>query len=115
VPQCVGTIIDFGDNLDVSCSGTVIRVDATGDGGGAVTGTYVRAGQAIPLATITGGYWKIPEGEFMTGSLSTSVNGVWQTPVIDYVEQFPPSGTFAFTDGIPTGSIVSVIWGAPLY
>ena len=79
------------------------------------TGTYVRAGQAIPLATITGGYWKIPEGEFMTGSLSTSVNGVWQTPVIDYIEQFPPSGTFAFVDGIPTGSIVSAIWGAPLY
>lgn len=28
VPQCTGTIIDWGSNLDVSCSGVVLRVDS---------------------------------------------------------------------------------------
>jgi len=31
-PLCTGTIIDWGNNLDVSCSGTVVRVDASGLG-----------------------------------------------------------------------------------
>jgi len=45
-----GTIIDFGDNLDVSVSGTVIHVDATGGAGGAAvyaTGTSVIASPTI--------------------------------------------------------------------
>lgn len=36
VPLCTGTITDWGDNLDISCSGVVLRVDAQAGGGGAV-------------------------------------------------------------------------------
>ncbi len=32
-PLCTGTVIDWGDNLDVSCSGTVLRVDVIGVSG----------------------------------------------------------------------------------
>lgn len=41
-PLCTGSIIDWGDNLDVSCSGTVLRVDASGGGGvvSSTTGTF---------------------------------------------------------------------------
>lgn len=112
VPLCTGTIIDWGGYLDVSCSGTVLRVDVDlGDGLG--TGTWFRAGEADPLETITGGYWKIPEGEFATGSLCLAVNGIWQTPVTDFSEQWPASGTFVFTGPIATGTVVAAQWGAP--
>jgi len=119
VPLCTGTIIDWGDNLDVTCSGSVIRVDAQAGGTsipsvvGIGTGTYVRAGECDPLETITGGYWRISEGEFVTGSLAVAFNGVWQTPVLDFVEQWPTSGTFTIVGNLPTGTVVSAQWGAP--
>lgn len=84
---------------------------ATGPAG--APGASVRAGQAVPLGARTETFWKIPEGQYTTGSLSTAVNGVWQTPVDDYTEQFAVSGTFEFVEANPTGTIVSAIWGAP--
>lgn len=103
-----------GDGVIATDEGDYAKVLITGStSGGAGTGTYVRAGEAQPLATITGGYWKIPEGEYMTGTLSVGVNGVWQTPVDDYLETYPSSGVFTLLDSVPTGSYVSVIWGAP--
>lgn len=101
----------IGDGVDAYNSGSYVAVNVPGYTGS--TGTYFRAGECVPIETITGGYWKIPEGEFSTGSLCLAVNGVWQTPVTDFAEQWPTSGTFAFGGDIPTGSVVSAQWGAP--
>jgi hypothetical protein len=107
----------IGAGVDAYNSGSYVAVSipgATGGSGvGVGTGTYFRAGECVPLETITGGYWQIPEGEFATGSLCLAVNGVWQTPVDDFTEQWPTSGTFAFISAVPTGSVVSAQWGAP--
>lgn len=155
-PLGTGTRIDWGDNLDVSISGTTVRVDGQAGGGGGsgsvivlddgsllgsaekldfigagvsavlnaetaeitISGgdsgsgsTYVRAGEANPLDTVTGIYWRVPDLEFATGTLSVAINGIWQTPVDEYSEQYPSSGTFVFDESPPTGSIVSAIWG----
>jgi hypothetical protein len=88
------------------------NVDVTGSAGGA--GTYVRSGEATPLFSPTGMYWKIPEGEYATGSLAVMANGVWQVPVIHFTEQYPQSGTFQFSESPETGTMVAAIWGAPV-
>lgn len=100
----------IGAGVQALDSGSYAAISIPGAGG---TGTYVRAGEAVPLATITGGYWKVPESEFMTGTLSVAVNGIWQTPIEDFTELYPSSGTFRFEGPLATGSIVSAIWGAP--
>jgi hypothetical protein len=69
----------------------------------------------LPLDTITGGYWQVPDEVYSTGSLAIMINGVWQIPVTDFQELHPPSGTFVVDgDGISTGSFVAAIWGAPV-
>jgi len=85
---------------------------ATGATGPPGAGGYIRAGKAVPLYSPTSQYWRVTEGSFSTGSLSLSVNGVWQTPADDFVEQHAESGTFQILVSPETGTIASVIWGA---
>jgi hypothetical protein len=103
------TELDFvGGGVTATLNGTVATIEVLGG-----TGTYVRAGSPTALASETGTAWQIPEGEFMTGTLSLMINGIWQEPVVDYQEQFAASGTFTLTEAPPTGSVFAVIWGAP--
>jgi len=112
VPRCSGSWVDFGNRLDVSCSGTVIRVDATASD---LAGDKVVVTQPSPLNTATGTYWLVPDEIFRTGSLGLAVNGLVQTPTIDYAEQYPGSGTFQFiSEGPPTGSFLTVWYGVTI-
>lgn len=107
------TAFDFvGAGVTATISGSWAQIEIGGGGGGSGS-TYVRAGQAVALGPATGVYWRVPDAVFATGTLSVAVNGVWQTPVDDYVEQHPSSGTFAFSETPPTGSTISAIWGVP--
>jgi hypothetical protein len=99
-----------GEKVETVISGTIAHIIHTGT---ASEATYLRAGAAIPLATPTGGYWKVPDGVFATGTLSIMLNGVWQRPIEDYQSQYPQSGTFEVYDQTPTGSQISAIWGVP--
>lgn len=73
---------------------------------------YQRVGEAVPFSSPTGQYWKIPEGEFKTGSVGVAfANGAVQIPSVDYDEQFAASGTIQFYQSPPTGSRVVVWWG----
>jgi len=118
-PLQTGTIFNFvGDGVTATISGTVANISIPGGGapGALVSGsTYVRAGNPDPLDTQTGGYWKVPDPEYATGTLSVSINGVWQQPTIDYQEQYPASGTFTMLAGLETGSLLSAIWGVPAF
>lgn len=99
-----------GDNIEVVVSGTYAHVIVADN-----LANYTRSGEALPLATITGGYWQVPDEVYSTGSLAIMINGVWQIPVTDFQELHPPSGTFVIDgDGISTGSFVAAIWGAPV-
>lgn len=98
-----------GDDIEAVMSGTVAHVILAPR-----LANYTRSGDALPLATITGGYWQVPDEVYSTGSLAIMINGVWQIPVTDFQEQHPASGTFVIGEqGISTGSFVAAIWGAP--
>jgi len=98
-----------GDDVEAVMSGTVAHVIIA-----PCLANYTRSGDALPMATITGGYWQVPDGVYSTGSLAIMINGVWQIPVTDFQEQHPASGTFVIGEqGISTGSFVAAIWGAP--
>jgi len=115
VPQQTGTILDFvGEGVTATISGTVAQISIPGGGGTTGTSTFVRAGQAVPFFSPTGQFWRIPEGAYETGTLSVAVNGVFQTPVIDFSEQHAISGTFQLTEALETGTILSVIWGVEI-
>jgi hypothetical protein len=103
------TGIDFGINLNVSVSGTTSYINFSLTG----TSTYFRVGSPTNLTGLTGTYWKIPEGSYSTGTLAVFVNGVAQSPTINFFEQFPSSGTFYFADMPPTGSVFMCLWGVP--
>lgn len=106
----VGSIDFIGDNVEVVVSGTYAHVIVAD-----CLANYTRSGEALPLVTITGGYWQVPDEVYSTGSLAIMINGVWQIPVTDFQELHPPSGTFVIDgDGISTGSFVAAIWGAPV-
>jgi len=106
----VGSIDFVGDNVEVVISGTYAHVIVAD-----CLANYTRSGEALPLDTITGGYWQVPDEVYSTGSLAIMINGVWQIPVTDFQELHPPSGTFVIDgDGISTGSFVAAIWGAPV-
>lgn len=77
-------------------------------------GTYLRAGVPTALNSVTGIYWEVPDQAYATGSLSVFINGLNQRSVTDYTEQFPASGTFQLDEGLVTGSVLSVIYGALL-
>jgi hypothetical protein len=115
IPLGTGTRLDFtGDGVEATISGTVVNIDIPAiPGASGATGSYVRSGEAVPLTGITGSFWKIPENEYVTGSLAVAVNGVWQTPVDDFTEQYARSGTIQLNELLETGSVVSVVWGAP--
>ena len=105
------TAIDFGEGFGVTASGTIAYISTPIVSG---TSTYVRAGAPVAESGITGTCWRISEGAYATGTLSLFVNGVAQTPVTHFTEQYPGSGTFCFTDMPPTGSIFTAIWGVPV-
>jgi len=66
----------------------------------------------IPMDSVTGCYWVVPDYEYASGSLALAVNGLVQTPAVDYDEQFPGSGTFNFVGDCPgTGSYLVVWYG----
>lgn len=111
-----GTLSEVGlgyatdtDELGIYVTGawTWLSANATG------TTTYLRVGTPVALSGATGTYWKIPEGTYATGTLMTFINGVAQSPVIDYSEQYYYSGSYQLTAMPPTGSVHVVIWGAP--
>lgn len=108
-----GSILDFGDNLNLSISGSVIRIDAQagGSGGtGSALATYMLGGNAASLST---DYWQVPVYPYATGSLSLMLNGLWQRPSVDFEEQYSISGTFHLLAIPPTGSVISAAWGIP--
>ena len=123
IPKCTGTsAIDFGEGFDVTSSGTVAYIAAPIVSGTVAyittpivsgTSTYVRAGAPTNLTGLTGTYWKIPDEIYASGTLSIFINGVAQTPITNYTEQYPASGTYQLTDMPPTGSVFTAIWGVP--
>jgi glycerophosphoryl diester phosphodiesterase len=105
------TGIDFHAGFGVIVSGTVAYITNSIVSG---TSTYVRAGAPEALTAITGAYWAVPDHVYATGTLSLFINGVAQSPVIDFTEQYPASGTYQLTSVHPTGTIFTAIWGVPI-
>lgn len=105
------TGIDFHNGFGVIVSGTVAYITNSIVSG---TSTYVRAGAPVALTAITGAYWAVPDYVYATGTLSLFINGVAQSPVADFTEQYPASGTYQLTDVHPTGTIFTAIWGVPV-
>lgn len=104
------TTLNFvGDSIDVTISGSVARVFVTGSSGGVLvpptgTATYFRVGQPIPLISVTGTYWQVPDRVYATGSLGVFWNGHALIVGTDYEEQFPESGTYHYLLVPPTGT-----------
>ena len=74
--------------------------------------TQFVVGQPTSLGDgVTGVYWLVDDGEYLSGSLAVSLNGAVQTPTVDYQEQYPASGTYEIIlgDRPPAGS-TQVVW-----
>lgn len=99
--------ISFEDDIEVDVTGTTVFVSHLN------CGTYMRTGQPIPLLSVTGSYWQVPDGIYATGSLSVFIDGLIQVPVVDFDEWLPVSGTYNYTEVPPTGSVHVTMWGVP--
>lgn len=75
--------------------------------------TRLAVGQPTSLGDgATGTYWIVADSEYYTGSLAVALNGIVQTPTIDYQEQHPGSGTYEFlVERPPTGSFQTTWYG----
>lgn len=95
-----GTSIDFEENLYVGATGTTIFVRSP------IT-TYFRVGQPTSLG---GGFYRVPDGVYASGSLGVFLDGSVRVPVIDYQEQLWVSGTYRL---YATGTTQVVHYGVP--
>ena len=114
VPQGTATVLDVQGDTSVTISGSVARIYSSGTpsaGGGC--GTYLRVAQPVPLQSVTGIFWKVPDEVFASGSLSVYNNGQLLFPSIDYVEHIFVSGTFQYLDVPATGTYNLVQYGVP--
>ncbi len=101
------TILNFTNGVTASISGSVAQIQVTG------TSTYIRVAPPISLSSITGTYWKTQENIFASGSLALFNQGHALIPAIDYLEQYPVSGTFQYISTPPTGTYNLAIYGVP--
>jgi hypothetical protein len=95
-----GTKISFNQNLNVYATGTSVFVEAP------IT-TYFRVGQPFSLG---GGFYRVPDRVYASGSLGVFLDGMVKTPVIDYMEQLWVSGTYRL---YATGTTQVVHYGVP--
>lgn len=102
------TILNFTNGVSASISGSVAQISVTG------SATYVRTAPPISLSNITGTYWRTQEGIFASGSLALFNQGHALIPAIDYLEQYPASGTFQYISTPPTGTYNLSIYGVPI-
>lgn len=102
------TILNFTNGVSASISGSVAQIVVTG------TATYVRTAPPISLSSVTGAYWQTQEGIFVSGSLALFNQGHALIPSIDYLEQYPSSGTFQYISTPPTGTYNLAIYGVPV-
>lgn len=98
--KATGTLVSFNKNLNVYSTGTSVFVEAP------IT-TYFRVGQPTSLG---GGFWKVPDNVYASGSLGVFLDGSVKTPVIDYYEQLWVSGTYRLYS---TGTTQVVYYGVP--
>lgn len=101
-------ILNFTNGLSASISGSVAQIVATG------TSIYVRTAPPISLSSVTGSYWVTQERVFASGSLALFNQGHALIPAIDYLEQFPASGTFQYISTPPTGTYNLAVYGVPV-
>ena len=102
------TILNFTNGVTASISGSTAQIQVTG------TASYVRTAPPLSLSTVTGTYWKTQEGIFLSGSLALFNQGHALIPSIDYLEQYPTSGTFQYISTPPTGTYNLAIYGVPV-
>lgn len=102
------SILNFTNGVTASISGTVAQIQVTG------TATYVRTAPPVSLSTVTGAYWQTQEKVFASGSLALFNQGHALIPAIDYLEQYPVSGTFQYISTPPTGTYNLAVYGIPV-
>lgn len=102
------TILNFTNGVSASISGSVAQIVVTG------TSYYVRTAPPVSLSNVTGTYWQVPERVFASGSLALFNQGHALIPAIDYLEQYPNSGTFQYISLPPTGTYNVAIYGVPI-
>lgn len=102
------TVLNFTNGVSASISGSVAQIVVTG------TATYVRTAPPISLSSVTGTYWQTQEQIFVSGSLALFNQGHALIPAIDYLEQYPSSGTFQYISTPPTGTYNLAIYGVPV-
>lgn len=98
--KATGTLVSFNKNLNVYSTGTSVFVEAP------IT-TYFRVGQPTSLG---GGFYRVPDRVYASGSLGVFLDGFVRTPVIDYIEQLWVSGTYRL---YATGTNQVVHYGVP--
>jgi hypothetical protein len=101
-----GVALSFDENFEIASTGTTVFI------ANPVT-TYQRVGQATPLNGLTGATWVVPDLVLASGSLSVFVDGVAQTPGVDYEEFFYVSGTYRYFAAPATGTVHVVMYGVP--
>lgn len=101
-----GTQISFDNNLYLGLSGTIIHVSSP------VT-TYQRTERPIPINSVTGTMWKVPDNVYASGSLGVFYNGLIQYKGRDYEELLYSSGTYHLLFTPTTGSVHMVSYGVP--
>jgi hypothetical protein len=104
--KATGTSISFNNNLTVEVTGTAIYVSSP------IT-TYQRVAQPIPLSSVTGTNWVVPDRVYASGSLAVFQSGLILVPVIDFQEAVWVSGTYSLTNVYPTGTVFVTMYGVP--
>lgn len=81
VPLATGTFIDWGDNLDVTISGSVVRVNAQAGGGGGGSGLGVMNwDDGAPLGTGTIFDWGRGLDASISGTVVSASSAAWNVP-----------------------------------
>lgn len=103
VPVGTGTWMDFGSNLTVSRSGTVLRVDASGGGGGGVDQIgFFGLDEGVPIGT--GSYLNVTGGRAFLSRSGTMFNLDISPDAQELIGFYGLSGTTA----LGTGTSLSV-------
>lgn len=104
--KATGTSISFNNNLTVDVTGTAVYVSSP------IT-TYQRVAQPIPLVSVTGTVWQVPDRVYASGSLAVFQSGLMLTPAIDFQEQLWVSGTYFLSTVYSTGTVFVTMYGVP--
>lgn len=115
VPLGTGTVFNFvGTGVTATISGSVVQIQVSGTSSSpSCVTTYQRVEQPVPMNSVTGTVWRVPDPFYASGSLGFYYNGIMQGKGIHYEELIYASGTYHLLFTPSTGAIHMVSYGVP--